>query len=103
MMQRFIGCENTFNKPSRSFLWAAILLAVSLFAGCSALNEQPALTQSSAPKAQAIATTAPTATTAAIEGAEVVDWLQVAGKEGDLYVLGNPNAPIRLIDYSDFL
>ena len=41
--------------------------------------------------------------TFAIEGAEVVDWLQVAGKEGDLYVLGNPNAPIRMVDYSDFL
>ena len=103
MIQRFIGCENTFSKPSRSFLWAAILLTVSLLAGCSALNEQPALTQSPAPKAQAIATITPTATAAAIEGAEVVDWLQVAGKEGDLYVLGNPNAPIRLVDYSDFL
>ena len=102
-MQRFIGCENTFNKPSRSFLWAAILLAVSLLAGCSTINEQPALTQSPAPKAQAIATTVPTSTPSAIEGAEVVDWLQVAGKEGDLYVLGNPNAPIRLVDYSDFL
>ncbi|MEZ4678979.1 MAG: hypothetical protein R2932_32665 [Caldilineaceae bacterium] len=35
--------------------------------------------------------------------AEAVDWLTQASKEGDLYVLGNANAPIRLIDYSDFL
>jgi hypothetical protein len=31
------------------------------------------------------------------------DWSQVAGQEGDLYLLGNPDAPIRIIDYSDFL
>lgn len=32
-----------------------------------------------------------------------VDWLSTASIEGDYYVLGNPNAPVRLIDYSDFL
>jgi protein-disulfide isomerase len=31
------------------------------------------------------------------------DWSQVAGQEGDLYVLGNPDAPVRIVDYSDFL
>lgn len=32
-----------------------------------------------------------------------VDWLTTATVEGDYYVLGNPAAPIRLRDYSDFL
>lgn len=32
-----------------------------------------------------------------------VDWLATVTIEGDYYILGNPNAPIRLIDYSDFL
>lgn len=35
--------------------------------------------------------------------AETVDWTSTASIEGDYYVRGNPNAPIRLIDYSDFL
>jgi hypothetical protein len=48
--------------------------------------------------AQAIATETP------IEApTEAPDWTQFAAQEGDYYVLGNPNAPIRLLDYSDFL
>ena len=35
--------------------------------------------------------------------AELVDWTTTASVDGDHYVLGNPNAPIRLIDFSDFL
>lgn len=31
------------------------------------------------------------------------DWLATVTVEGDFYILGNPNAPIRLVDYSDFL
>jgi hypothetical protein len=34
---------------------------------------------------------------------ETSDWSHTATVDGDLYVLGNPAAPIRLIDYSDFL
>ncbi|MBX3052974.1 MAG: hypothetical protein KF753_15940 [Caldilineaceae bacterium] len=30
------------------------------------------------------------------------DWTQTASLVDGLYVLGNPNAPIRLVDYSDF-
>lgn len=30
-------------------------------------------------------------------------WSEVATVEGDYYVLGNPAAPIRLVDFSDFL
>jgi hypothetical protein len=32
-----------------------------------------------------------------------VDWTETVTVEGDFYVLGNPAAPILLIDYSDFL
>lgn len=36
--------------------------------------------------------------------AEVVDWLAVEGKTADnLFYQGNPDAPVTLIDYSDFL
>lgn len=31
------------------------------------------------------------------------DWANTASVEGDYYLLGNPAAPIRLVDYSDFL
>ncbi|NJN84571.1 MAG: hypothetical protein HC802_21315 [Caldilineaceae bacterium] len=31
------------------------------------------------------------------------DWTGMASVEGDYFVLGNPNAPLRLIDYSDFM
>jgi len=35
---------------------------------------------------------------------EVVDWLTVSGKiEGGYNYLGNPDAPITMIDFSDFL
>ena len=35
---------------------------------------------------------------------EVVDWLIIEGKTADnLAYLGNPDAPVTLIDYSDFL
>jgi len=36
--------------------------------------------------------------------AEAVNWLEVEGKTADnLAYLGNPDAPITIIDYSDFL
>jgi len=31
------------------------------------------------------------------------DWLTTVTVDGDYYVLGNPAAPVRLLDYSDFL
>jgi hypothetical protein len=30
------------------------------------------------------------------------NWLKSASIEGDYYLLGNPAAPVRLVDYSDF-
>lgn len=32
-----------------------------------------------------------------------VDWVNTVTVEGDYYIRGNPAAPVRLIDYSDFL
>jgi protein-disulfide isomerase len=34
---------------------------------------------------------------------ESVDWTQTASIDGDYYILGNPAAPIRLVDFSDFM
>jgi protein-disulfide isomerase len=34
---------------------------------------------------------------------EPADWSQTVFVEGDFFVRGNPAAPIRLVDYSDFL
>jgi hypothetical protein len=42
--------------------------------------------------------------TAAAPATEGVDWLTVEGKTADnLAYLGNPDAPVTIIDYSDFL
>src|SRR5262245_17456815 len=59
---------------------------------------QPA-TPTSLPTVAATAapTVAPTVATT------TTDWVNTASVEGDLYVRGNPHAPIRLIDFSDFL
>ncbi len=46
-----------------------------------------------------VATEVPTTTPTS----ETIDWLTTATVDGNHYVLGNPNAPIRLVDYSDFL
>ena len=34
---------------------------------------------------------------------EPVDWLTTVTVDGDYYILGNPAAAVRLLDYSDFL
>ena len=58
---------------------------------------------------QAAAATTPPETvaepaTAAAPATEGVDWLTVEGKTADnLAYLGNPDAPVTIIDYSDFL
>ena len=50
-------------------------------------------------------TLAPTTalTTAVTNTATNTDWVNTASVDGDFFVRGNPNAPIRMIDYSDFL
>ena len=35
--------------------------------------------------------------------APVTDWTDVVTVEGDYFIRGNPAAPVRLVDYSDFL
>ena len=49
----------------------------------------------------AIVTTAIVTTATTVE--QTTDWLNTAAVEGDYYILGNPAAPVRLTDYSDFL
>ncbi len=67
----------------------------------------PAVTDTPAPEAATPtqeSTAAPEAApTEASAAQEPQDWSQNAWQDGDLYVLGNPDAPIRLVDYSDFL
>jgi protein-disulfide isomerase len=46
---------------------------------------------------------APEATPSPEVADEPTDWTQTVFVEGDFYVRGNPAAPIRLVDYSDFL
>lgn len=99
--------------------------AALLLTACGApAQEEPSAAEPPAPAAavEATATPAPTATpepapaveaptaTAApvAEAAPTAtpepepDWTQTAALVDGLYVRGNPNAPIRLIDYSDF-
>jgi hypothetical protein len=61
---------------------------------------QEEITQDAAPQEE---TTQEEITQEEILEPETSDWSHTATVDGDLYVLGNPAAPIRLIDYSDFL
>ena len=102
--------------------WAipVLLLALGLLSACSARTDGAApaaapaaatAPATSAPTASAVATAqpadAPTAAPAApaVEAAQAApaNWLQTAAVEGDYFVLGNPDAPVRILDYSDFL
>lgn len=82
---------------------------LSLLAGC-----QPAAQPNPATQAEVLtlptatpsvltelATTPPTESSASASTSEV-DWTITASVDGDYYVLGNPQAPVRLIDFSDF-
>jgi protein-disulfide isomerase len=96
----------------RLILLSTVFAAITSVTAC----QSPARTQEApvAPTTLVVAPTlAPTSTAEAVELAgtvapeqeftAVTDWSQVAGQEGDLYVLGNPDAPVRIVDYSDFL
>lgn len=50
-----------------------------------------------------VATSTPIVAEATATPTPTPDWLSTVTVEGEFYVLGNPNAPIRLVDYSDFL
>ena len=96
-------------------------LSILLLAGCGAeeavaptisASSTPAVTPATVSIAPTVApievaTSAPTATPTVasfmVEEDTSADWVNVACVEGDLYIRGNPNAPLRLLDYSDFL
>lgn len=98
-----------------------LCLSILLLAGCGAeeavaptVSANPTVAVASATATMAptiapteVATDAPavTPTVASVAVAEdtSADWVNVASVEGDLYIRGNPNAPLRLLDYSDFL
>ena len=65
----------------------------------------PATAEPITPAAESTASGEQTTTAGAAPATptEAIDWTQTASVDGDLYVLGNPAAPIRFIDYSDFL
>lgn len=67
-----------------------------------------AVVEATITKPETVTEPAPTATAEmaaeAAPASGVVDWLTVEGKTADnLAYLGNPDAPVTLIDYSDFL
>lgn len=104
-------------QPNRLRTWGALaVLGLALSACPPAAPSAPVaapptaaatLTPTVAPNADALPTPATAATPNTAEPAAAmdttVDWTTVATVDGDYYVLGNPAAPIRLIDYGDFL
>lgn len=87
------------------------LIAGLLLAACGRAPEVAALLPGAATVAPTEfvprVTATPTVVTAPTEPAPVeptpADWTQTVTQEGDYWVLGNPAAPVRMIDYSDFL
>jgi hypothetical protein len=92
---------------------AAALVAAGLLAACGSPAGAPVASapaaaapaaEVAAPAASALPVTAAAPDAAAQDAAaEASDWLQTASIEGDRFVLGNPAAAVRLLDYSDFL
>ena len=82
------------------------LVSLWLIAGCAARpSTPPAPTATPAPASEPVAATAipePVTTATPVESG-VVDYTQIATVEGDFYTLGNPDAPVLLINFSDFL
>jgi hypothetical protein len=96
-------------------------LSMLLLAGCGEENAVAPTVSANPPLAVASATASigptaepteiaidapistPTVASVALAEDTSADWVNVASVEGDLYIRGNPNAPIRLLDYSDFL
>ena len=65
---------------------------------------EPEVVEKEAPVAAETGTDLPAPTVEPTPAAPApVDWLTTVTVEGDYYILGNPAAPVRLLDYSDFL
>jgi protein-disulfide isomerase len=86
---------------------AVLILALFLSAACGALPAAPEDASSPAAAAseeqQASSVEANVAPGPETDAAEEGEWASVATLEGEYFVRGNPAAPVRLIDYSDFL
>lgn len=119
---------SVFTFPGRFAAWLAVLGAVALFLGaCAGRVTPPTPTPSSeavtlpAPSPTTVMATAtpfaatpttmptPTAAVATVTPSEptpitVVDWAAFESRTADgFYERGNPDAPILIRDYSDFL
>ncbi|MCK6628721.1 MAG: DsbA family protein [Anaerolineae bacterium] len=95
----------------RFWLWPWLSSILFIVAACgSTATEVSTVVSTPTPLANSTPT-APIAVEATTETAskgtpppEAVDWLTVEGKTADnLFYLGNPDAPVTIIDYSDFL
>jgi hypothetical protein len=85
-----IGCTPTTQPAPATPVAQAVVLPTPT------LEPAPAPTNPPAAAPAEPSTPEPTLPTA------LADWTTTATVEGDYYVLGNPQAPIRLIDFSDF-
>jgi len=93
--------------------WITLWLCLALLTGCTTGTPTPppptAIPPTETPLVAATAATVPTAadtiTTAITPTVAIAqqDWATTTPLEGDYFVLGNPDAPLLLIDYSDFL
>lgn len=91
---------------SRSARLVPVLLAFGVVLAACGAGPAPAAPApppaTATPSSQAdVAAAAPTDEPVAV--ATPADWLNTVTPDGDYYVLGNPAAPVRLLDYSDFL
>jgi hypothetical protein len=72
--------------------------------GASSVTVMPDTPTSLPVTQEAVAASTNAAPPEVVPAAESVDWLTVEGKTADnLPYRGNPDAPVTLIDYSDFL
>ncbi len=100
MMALFTGCTSGNSSSPPLVATAATTsdpTAVVPTVPIQRSNSQTTTTDATMPVL--IATAVPTATAAT----EPINWLATVTVDGTSYVLGDPNAPIRLVDYSDFL
>ncbi|MCQ3974253.1 MAG: hypothetical protein DPW09_12470 [Anaerolineae bacterium] len=87
----------------RFWLWLWLSSIVFIVAACGSTVAEAPLAVSTPTVPITVEATTEVATKA-MAPLEAVDWLTVEGKTADnLPYLGNPEAPVTLIDYSDFL